>query len=314
VVVSPPPPPPTPTSFSFQDQGLQVRDGVNAVDQFPITVTITDNDGAASFGAVQFDGKQSVRVQLTYGAAVFDETFAASNYLGNAPSNDPRAGLSTAARTVSLSSWEIARTGSAADGFYILGLNKGTGAAPSFVSLSELRSVSGVQNLPYLDSFQLLGTATPAASMPVTGSAAYSGEAFGQFIPVSGASFGSPFLASAVMNVDFTKTAGAISGTIDNVAQSKATDALRFTLSFTADISGSGFTGTASAVNAHGGTALPAVGQNGGFAGLQGPIQGAFYGPSSSPAAEAGGTFALVGSQYKTLPFAAMTGGFVAGK
>ena len=47
---------------------------------------------------------------------------------------------------------------------------------------------------------------------------------------------------------------------------------------------------------------------------LTGNIQGGFYGPATAPASEAGGTFALVGQQNKTLPFPVMVGGFVAGR
>jgi hypothetical protein len=160
----------------------------------------------------------------------------------------------------------------------------------------------------YQTSFQLMGVPTTAVDMPHTGSATFTGESFGQFIPTSGAStlFGTAFLGAATLNVDFSKTTGAITGVVDNTAQTSAADALRFRMTFTADISGSKFSGTTTAANAATGTALPTP--------MTGNVQGAFYGPTAAAATEAGGTFSANGPFNVNSTSAGLIGGFVAGR
>lgn len=261
------------------------------------TVTITDNDGAAGFGAVKFDGRQSVRVQIP--SLSIDDTFAASTAV-SAPARDPRSGLSSAAGTVSLTSWESKRGNNDPAGFYIYGLQKGAPGTPlaatSYVSLGEWNTAaaSGGPVASQTGAFVLLGTATPI--MPVNGGATFSGQAYGRY--VAGGSSSVPFLGVASLTVDFARSAGALTGSVDNAAYSNASDALRFTLLFSADLTGANFTGAATASNAHGGTLLPA-------AGMSGPIQGSFFGPAAN---EAGATFALTGGG------AALNGGFVASR
>jgi hypothetical protein len=233
------------------------------------TVTITDNDGAAGFGAVKFNGRQSVRVQIP--SLSIDDTFAASTAV-SVPTRDPRSGLSPAAGTVSLTSWESKRGNNDPAGFYIYGLQKGAPGTPlaatSYVSLGEWNTAaaSGGPVASQTGAFVLLGTATPI--MPVNGGATFSGQAYGRY--VAGGSGSIPFLGAASLTVDFARSAGALTGSVDNAAYSNPSDPLRFTLLFSGDLNGANFTGAATASNAHGGTLLPA-------GGMSGPIQGGFF-------------------------------------
>lgn len=307
MVVTPTPTPtsPSPTTFNFATPlntysatapatvSASQADAAGPV----ATVTITDNDGAAGFDTVRFDGKQSVRVQIP--SLAIDDTFAASTAV-SAPARDPRSGLSSAAGTVSLTSWETKRSNGDPTGFYLYGLQKGAPGTPlsttSYVSLGEWNSASttGGQIASRTGGFVLLGTATPV--MPAIGGATFSGQAFGRY--VSSASSAVPFLGVASLTVAFGRTTGAIVGSIDNAAYSNPSDALRLTLNFTADLNGASFSGAATASNAHGGTMLPA-------AGMSGAIQGSFFGPAAN---ETGATFALTGGG------AALNGGFVASR
>jgi len=325
MAVSPPPPPATATPTTFVSQsaqslylitvggtgGTDVQGGASqAGGAGPnVTVTITDANGVASLGAVKFDGHQAVQVQ--YSSTNLNQTFQPSNFVGNAPAHDPRAGLSATARTVALSSWEASLANvpgfpNAFYGFYLFGLRKGPGGAtPAYVALSESQTTIPALVSNIADSFQLIGAPTADVDMPHTGSATFTGESFGRLIP-GGNTFGTPFLAAATLNVDFSKTAGAITGVIDNTAQTSAADPLRFHMTFAADVSGSKFGGAATAANAATGTALPAS--------MTGNVQGAFYGPTAAAATEAGGTFALSGPAHASSPADVLVGGFVAGR
>jgi len=77
-------------------------------------------------------------------------------------------------------------------------------------------------------------------------------------------------------------------------------------MNFTADLSGAKFTGTTTAANAATGTALPTP--------MTGNVQGAFYGPTSAAATEAGGTFSLNGPLHQNSTQDGLIGGFVVGR
>jgi hypothetical protein len=325
VAAAPPSPPPGPTATTFVSQsaqslylisvngigGTDIQGGASqATGAGPnITVTITDANGASTLGALKFDGHQTVQVQ--YSDNRFNQTYLPGNFVAT-PAHDPRSGISASARTVALSSWEASTANTTAgfpnniSGFYIFDLRKnGLGTPPIYAKLSETQaSISGpVNNI--LDSFQLIGAPTADADMPHTGSATFTGESFGRLI-AGGNTPGTPFLATATLNVDFTKTTGAITGAINNTAQSSAADPLRFNMTFTADVSGSKFGGAATAANAATGTALGT--------GMTGNVQGAFYGPTAAAAVEAGGTFALQGAAPASGPANALVGGFITGR
>ena len=325
VAAAPPSPPASPTATTFVSQSAQsvyliTVNGIGGTDIEGgasqatgggpnITVTITDANAASTLGAVRFDGHQTVQVQ--YSDNRFNQSFAASNFVAT-PARDPRSGVSATARAVALSSWEMSSASSIPGspnnlyGFYLYGLKKVGGATPTYVALSESQTTLSAAPIPnILDSFQLIGAPTADVDMPHTGSATFTGESFGRFI-AGGNTFGTPFLASATLNVDFTKTTGAITGVINNTAQTSALDPLRFNMAFTADVSGSKFGGAATAANTATGTALGT--------GMTGNVQGAFYGATAAAASEAGGTFALQGTAPASGPANALVGGFVAGR
>lgn len=326
-----PTPTPTPVSLVVNDatQGYQIFASggvtVSAAAQgggSPVKVTVTDESGKWTRDNLnhqdtqQFDGHQSIKVDdAPDGGGV---TLASADFRAT-PTADPRSGLSSGARTLPLTTWEstgiVTLTGQTGvtGGFYIYGLEKGLPgslSALSYVSLAEWQGQSTSNNgaPPWRGGFVLIGDQSALADMPKTGTAVFNGEAFGRLGSSGG--FGSPFLGSVTMNVDFSKTTGAITGSIDNSLQSKPGDALRLAINFSADINphGPSFSGTATAANANGGTALTAP--------MTGTVAGAFFGPTARPASEAGGVFSLgiTPTQVAYASSQTLSGGFVAGR
>jgi hypothetical protein len=159
----------------------------------------------------------------------------------------------------------------------------------------------------HINQYGLLGIATPAFSMPTTGTAVFNGEAYGQVynidthVPGGVTIPGSSFVAQARADVNFAT--GAVTGTVSNVScpNACASPAVpNFTMSFTATTSGAGFAGAASASGFKDSGNNPVA--------MTGNIRGGFYGPAANPAKEAGAVFGLTSSVGN------LAGGFVAAR
>ena len=267
---TPSPPAPTPLTLGGPEAyTLVVHASQSTVTANPSNspvVTITDPDVTtpATPGQINFSGNETIVVALPGGQSM--TTYTPADY----------SGVTTTAfgsRTLGASRW--AYTGFRS-GFSVDRLNAGLDAngalsnaapAPKYAMVTESGNI------------QVLGVQTPAVSMPVSGTASYQGEAYGSDLGV--------FLARARINVDF---AGLVSGRIDAPVYASGSGE-DFKLDFTARMTGSSFTSTM-------------VKTLNGVSAVDGTVSGAFFGPSSAPAAEVGGAFAF--SNFST-------GAFVAG-
>jgi hypothetical protein len=136
--------------------------------------------------------------------------------------------------------------------------------------------------------FYSVGSPTPVANVPTTGSATYTGGATGVAV-LNASNTGYPFNGTATLNAVFSSET--ITGAVTNInaysiAQPSNSVGTLNDIDFTAGtISGNGFAGTAS-TSSTAGTAATTSGATGTF-------RGNFYGPAAQ---EAGGTFSLTNS------------------
>lgn len=263
-------------------------------------VTIDDPDGSTGSNPINFNGDELVS-GFHLGVDSYRPTPRTST-----TETLTRASPNTAfARTIQLTTWQYTEdNGTAVRNFshYLTTIALQVGARPNAGSLAtgQAANYAGLIRADNCDpasstcggQFQLIGQQTAAADMPHTGSAAFDGEAYGYVVPATGgsaavATAGRDFLAAAHLNVDFTKTTGAITGTINDALYQAggSTAAPAFSISFSANISGGRFEGAA--------TGSGFTTQTGANDPYSGKVAGAFYGPSSNPAKEAAGVFAL---------------------
>lgn len=272
-----------------------------------VTITVTDNNAAASLDAVRYDGKQSISIQFSdpsikLGAAAGNSlVLPASAFVGDKPVHDIRAGYTGSMPAPTLTSWEL---GYAAgyNSVSLVGLKKGApGALTDPTAATVLAIVDHKNNAVGLDqvTYGVLGTMTPTANLP-TVVVNYTGQAFGQVItPASAgqAETSTPFLAGAYLQLNFLAdpyahpsyfppaTLNISSNSMGNPA------AASFTLRFVGPRNGAQFNGSL----------LESSGANM----RDGTMQGAVYGPSAN---EAAGSFAATG------PNGDIRGGFVTGR
>lgn len=292
-----------------------------------VEVIVTDPDvsGVARFDQINFDGDETIRVRQT--SSGLDQTFTASQYqlaFGGAP----RALFpDTAGRNIIFSQWGTGDPDGFQNVFRVYRLNKGAyadrapaaGGAPilasnpaTYVALVESGRVAPGTNLGGL--FQTVGVQTTAADMPRTGSLHFDGQAYG-YVYRGGMAVGNPgvysssgerFIARASLDVDLSRSVNNLTGLISTptfqppLRPGNPTEAT-FQIQLAGSTQGSTFSATATS-QWHGSP-------------MAGAATGAFYGPSTAPATEVGGVFAVT-STVSTGDVAGdrIVGGFIGGR
>jgi hypothetical protein len=260
------------------------------------TVTISDPDGSTTVSPVNLSGDETVLGiglgEANHGSATQQMTLATGSGTRNLSSQSW--GISQPSENCCSESLTLYKL--------LVGQRPTSGSldgnpAAQYVQFYSFDSGGSEINASY--SFGLFGVMTPTASMPTTGTATFNGEAYGRYFPwnssVSAISASyTAFNAAAQVNVDFSKTTGAVTGTIGTLACPNACSGVpTLSIGFTGNLSGSQYSGAATASGVA----------------MTGNVSGGFYGPASAPAKETGGVFLLTGTGA-----GALTGGFVAGR
>jgi hypothetical protein len=333
--VSPPPPPPPlppqktsdvlsgPAVVTAQVQGsgtTGATQGATATGA-GLSVDIIDPDGvygSATNPGMNISGNETIHIRFSAPGATaitFDQTLSPATIgaSGGASASGP-----------AFQVWNTpCRTAACGEQAIVYKLTKsvlGTGGTitnnvnTKYVTVfSLLQTPSALLRINHL--WGAMGLATAANEMPAAGSATFRGTSVGR---ITGAPNGwssddrkfFDFQGDVTLDVDFAKTTGAVTGRIGATGDPtvSATSALKpFSLSFTADRNGSGFSANALTVS---GVPVPS--------GTTGRVDGQFYGPGADAATEAAGVFVVDGPATAD-PHAAGTpphieGGFVAGR
>ncbi len=203
-----------------------------------VTVTITDPDVAAPTGLnqINFDGDETIQIQVP-------------------PSTAPATYTPELLRPGSTSSWTITTSTTSGSASAFLNVLSGPTRYVRMANFGDSTDNGGVGN-GSSNGYAPFGVPTPAADMPRTGSARFTGLAYGSF-------------NARPVTVDVDFAAATLAGSINAASDPEQ-------LTFSAPISGVNFSGSATMRNLNGTQA--------------GQVTGSFYGPG---AAELGGAYSV---------------------
>jgi hypothetical protein len=264
----------------------------DASSQAVITVSTPEVPNPTSESQLSFDGSETINVKFTAGGLNYNVTWGPSNFTGT--SNVSFTGTSSTLSTP-VSTWNVSN-----NLFQVFELQTGTptNSSPTYSKYSRLTEWTYPGSPSPTYGYQIIGDVTPVANMPTAGTASYAGQAYGQADNVSASTAGviEHFTGTVMLNVNFSSAT--LNGGITDIHVSAGGDPNleRSVIGFNGTISGNTFSGTVLASGP--GVQNTALSSNGTF-------KGGFYGPSSSPAAEAAGVFAASSN---------VVGGFVAKK
>ena len=301
ITASAPVVPAVPTAYAGATAAyVPVRDSqsvgpLGAAGDLELTITEPDAPVQTRFDQVNFTGNETIRVRVA--STGYDQTFTHDNFQGPSTSAylDPAQVL--AARNLEVTRWSIP-VGSENSRLRIYKLSEGPDVGSGVINPLEFVRVGEIRGTT-AGTYFLFGQQTAATDMARTGTLRYDGEVVGQYFTQKYPT-GRDYISQVALSVDFGRASSQVVGNTYNVRFLDTSFDDRpspgFQVALEATISGSTFSGTAVATDD--------------LSTMTGPLTGAFYGSSATPADEIAGLFAVTAPGRLNR----IVGGFAAGR